>query len=114
MTKKHKKELAEYVKKNGTFTQKSRDGQSELLKQQRLKEEEIEKRIRSLEYQAKNISFEKGNYKPQYKLYEALNITLIPCIPSDKIKEFKANNNVSEVYYENGDYFKMSKLKNGI
>lgn len=113
LTKKHKKELAEYVKKNGTFTQKSRDGQSELLKQQRLKEGEIEKRIRSLEYQAKNISFEKGNYKPQYKLYEALNITLIPCIPSDKIKEFKANNNVSEVYYENGDYFKMSKLKNG-
>ncbi len=113
LTKKHKKELAEYVKKNGTFTQKSRDGQSELLKQQRLKEGEIEKRIRSLEYQAENISFEKGNYKPQYKLYEALNITLIPCIPSDKIKEFKANNNVSEVYYENGDYFKMSKLKNG-
>lgn len=45
--------------------------------------------------------------------YEALDITLVPGIPSDKIKEIKKGENVSEIYYENGDYLKISKLKNG-
>lgn len=44
---------------------------------------------------------------------ETLDITLVPGIPSDKIKEIKKGENVSEIYYENGDYLKISKLKNG-
>jgi len=43
----------------------------------------------------------------------ATKVVLVPSIPGDKITRIIDNEKVNEVYYENGDYVKVSKLKNG-
>lgn len=45
--------------------------------------------------------------------YIADNVILIPCIASDIISNVITNDKISEIHYQNGDYVKISKLKNG-
>ena len=74
----------------------------------------ISGKIGTLRAELRNIDSNKIRVlKSNNSSYEALDITLVPGIPSDKIKEIKKGENVSEIYYENGDYLKISKLKNG-
>ena len=40
-------------------------------------------------------------------------VNLVFCIPSDQISRVEDKENVSEIYYANGDYLKISKLKQG-
>lgn len=112
----HEKQMAEYRKKYPlNYPQKIGKEIKELTQTYEKNKKELLAAISELNIESQTIPVDKNNpLRPIVSAsFEALDITLVPCIPSDKIKELKKGENVCEVLYENGDYLKVSKLKNG-
>jgi len=69
-----------------------------------------EKSMLKYEIEKKKSDIQKAADK-EYKYKN--NCILVYGLPTDKIKEYKSNDNVSEIYYDNGDYLKLSKRQKG-
>ena len=115
LKKAHQQKMSEYSKKY-PFNYPRKIGQEiKLLTDTYDKNERaISGKLGTLRAELRDITYNKVRVlKSNNSSYEALDITLVPGIYSDKIKEIKKGENVSEIYYENGDYLKISKLKDG-
>ena len=116
LNKAHEKQMAEYRKKYPlNYPRKIGQEVNELTQEYEKKERELYTAISALKIESQTIPVDKNNpIRPiMSSSFEALDITLVPCIPSDQIKGLKKGENVCEVQYQNGDYLKVSKLKNG-
>lgn len=115
LKKAHQKKMSEYRKKYPLNYPQKIGHEIKLLTDTYDKNERaISGKLGTLRAELRNIDSNKVRVlKSNNSSYEALDITLVPGLPSDKIKEIKKGENVSEIYYENGDYLKISKLKNG-
>ena len=115
LKKAHQKKMSEYSKRYPlNYPQKIGQEIKVLTDTYNKNERAIYGKIASLKDESRKIDSDKVQLlKSKNSSYEALDITLVPAIHSDKIKEIKKGENVSEIYYGNGDYLKISKLKNG-
>lgn len=115
LKKAHQQKMSEYRKKYPlNYPQKIGHEIKLLTDTYHKNERAISGKLGTLRAELRDIGYNKVRVlKSNNSSYEALDITLVPGIYSDKIKEIKKGENVSEIYYENGDYLKISKLKNG-
>lgn len=115
LKKAHQQKMSEYRKKYPLNYPQKIGNEIKLLTDAYDKNERaISGKLGTLRAELRDIGSNKVRVlKSNNSSYEALDITLVPGIPSDKIKEIKKGENVSEISYENGDYLKISKLKNG-
>ena len=115
LKKAHQQKMSEYRKKYPLNYPQKIGHEIKLLTDTYDKNERaISGKLGTLRAELRDIAYNKVRVlKSNNSSYEALDITLVPGIYSDKIKEIKKGENVSEIYYENGDYLKISKLKNG-
>lgn len=101
------------VKKNAYQTRNYNPNLQQLSNEFRTNYNKITQKISQLERTSNEIYANRKPIKTISSNYNVQDVFLLPCIPTDKIKEVKIGDKVSEMYYENGDYIKISKIKNG-
>ena len=111
MKKVHQMEIDKLKKDVDISSHDGRKAYDELKSRHDSEENAISSKMSSLRNEM-NEAYRNPN-ELKNRTYEALNLTLIPCIPTDKIKEVILGEKVSEIRYLNGDYIKISKLRNG-
>jgi len=103
----------DYDNKQNAYQRQYHKPNPQLYKEYRANDNSVYQKIGQLERSAHEIYANRRPVKTITNKYNLQDIILLPCIPSDKIKEVKIGDKVSEMYYENGDYIKISKIKYG-
>lgn len=103
----------DYDLKQAAYQNKHNKPSSELNNEFRNKYNSITQEIKKRERISHNVSAQNKATRTSTTNYNVQNVLLLPCIPTDNIKEVKLGEKVSEMYYANGDYIKFSKIKAG-
>lgn len=103
----------DYDIKQNAYKRKNDKLNQQLYNEYRADYNSITQKISQLEHTSSVIYANRKPIKTITTNYNVKGVILLPCIPTDKIKEVKIGDKVSEMYYENGDYIKISKIKNG-